>query len=111
MIGENSKSHSRAPRRRAARVALQASPIPHQWEIVALAAGLARIALHPRLGAFVDDARDGLRLMPGEFGKLAMRRFARACSNVGLQSRRARRRETYRHRGRTRLMHAALQQL
>src|SRR6188472_2252876 len=45
----------------AAGVALQAGAVAHQGEVPALAAGVALVALHPRLGAGVDrgDARLG----------------------------------------------------
>src|SRR4051812_46052888 len=74
---------STTPRRRATGVALQTRPVPHQREIVALGAGLAGVTLHPRLGAFVGDARDQFRLSPCELGQFARLLLARF--NVALQ--------------------------
>src|ERR1700722_1711134 len=52
-----SKLSSRAPRSGATSIALQACPVAHQSEVVALGAGFAGIAFHPRFAAPVGDCR------------------------------------------------------
>ena len=45
---------SRAPRRPAARVALQAGAVADHGEVAAFGAGFADVAFHPRFGAAVE---------------------------------------------------------
>src|SRR5579863_1369365 len=63
---------STTPRRRPTRIALQARAVAHEREIVALGAGFARIALHPRLRAQRRDARLFGRHGPIEFAELRL---------------------------------------
>src|ERR1700688_2484344 len=61
---------SRAPRGRAARVALQARAVAPQGKIPALAASLSRKTFHPRLAALFGDGRPlggGRPFEPAEF--------------------------------------------
>ncbi len=54
-FSKNVHSILAAPRRCSTSVALQARAVADEGEIPAFAAGFARIALHPRLAAFLGD--------------------------------------------------------